>query len=86
MEFVSSETLTGGFEDIFTGICCPPESITGQKDVFVAQYTVSISNNGLNFGNAENVYVFDSNCQNITSTRDGRKVFILKVDTHHKLS
>ncbi|XP_060570785.1 uncharacterized protein LOC132729062 isoform X2 [Ruditapes philippinarum] len=80
VEPISSKTLRGGFEDIFTGICCAPDSISGQKDVFVAQYTVSISNNGINFGNAESVYVFNSECQSISTSESGSKTFSLKDD------
>jgi hypothetical protein len=79
IEFVSSQTLTGGFEDIFTGICCAPDSIIGRKDVFVAQYTVSLSNNGIHFGKEESVYVFDSSCQSISTSEAGSKTFSLKV-------
>jgi hypothetical protein len=81
VEFVSSRTSIGGYEDIFTGICCAPESIIGSDDVFVAQYTVSISNNGIHFGNEESVYVFDSVCQSISTSESGSKSFSLKVLT-----
>lgn len=78
-ELVSADTIKGGFEDIFTGICCVPENIIGSDDVFVAVYGVSISNNGINFGNSENVYVFDSECQEVEYTPDNSRVFSLKV-------
>ncbi|XP_060556760.1 uncharacterized protein LOC132717337, partial [Ruditapes philippinarum] len=78
VEPVSSSSSIGGYEDIFTGICCAPKSIIGNDDVFVAQYTVSISNNGIHFGNAESVYVFDSVCQRISTSESGSKSFSLK--------
>ncbi|XP_053377681.1 neurogenic locus notch homolog protein 1-like isoform X15 [Mercenaria mercenaria] len=75
---VSSKTLKGGYKDIFTGLCCVPENIAGTDDVFVSNYNVSISNNGENFGNEEDVYVFDSTCQHLEDDTHSVKQFTLK--------
>ncbi|XP_060592666.1 von Willebrand factor D and EGF domain-containing protein-like [Ruditapes philippinarum] len=67
-QFISTHTFSGGYEDIFTGVCCIQDKSIRTKGVFVTKYDFSISNNGITYGNNKTVYVFDSTCQDAKIT------------------
>ncbi|XP_060561687.1 fibropellin-1-like [Ruditapes philippinarum] len=76
MEYTKS--FTGGYEDIFTGVCCVQDNIIDTESLFVTQYDFSISNNGLTFVNYKSVYVLDSTCQEGENTSFDNASFSLK--------
>jgi hypothetical protein len=78
-ELVSTKSFTGGYEDIYTGVCCIQDNIIGTKGVFATKYDFSISNNGITYGNDRSVYVFDSTCQEVEFTSFENASFSLKV-------
>lgn len=78
MEIVSTRSYPGGYEDIFTAVCCIGNPV-GTDDVYVAMYDVSISNDGVTYSNEKTVYVYDSTCQEIEVQNNGSRLFTLKV-------
>ncbi|XP_060592828.1 uncharacterized protein LOC132747457 isoform X4 [Ruditapes philippinarum] len=77
-ELVATRFHTGGYEDIYTGVCCVQDNIIGTKGVFVTKYDFAISNNGKAYGNDKSVYVFDSTCQDAEFTSFENASFRLK--------
>ncbi|XP_060602737.1 uncharacterized protein LOC132755831 [Ruditapes philippinarum] len=75
---VTVETLAGGFEDIFTGVCCIPEENVFSRDMFVREHDVSVSSDGVHYGENNTMYIFDSSCQKLDSLATGRPSFNLK--------
>lgn len=74
--YVSTNTLSGRFIDIFTAVCVLPTTrekrSTGDNvTVFAQEYDVSISNDGGTFSKEISVLVFDSTCQTTTKLTDG---------------
>ena len=78
-KLISTKVFSGGYEDIYTGVCCVQDNIIGTEDVFVTKYDFSISNNGIAFGNGKSVYVYDSTCQDAQFTSYENATFNLKV-------
>jgi hypothetical protein len=77
---VTIETLAGGFEDVFTGVCCIPEENVFSRDMFVREHDVSVSSDGVHYGKNNTMYIFDSTCQKLESLATGRPSFKLKVN------
>ncbi|XP_060570056.1 uncharacterized protein LOC132728427 [Ruditapes philippinarum] len=77
-EIISTQTFPGGYEDIFTGVCCIQDNVIGTEDAFFTKYDISISNNGITYGNDKNVYVFDSTCQEAVNGSSDNVSFSLK--------
>ncbi|KAL4236319.1 hypothetical protein ACF0H5_004706 [Mactra antiquata] len=69
---------TGIREDIYTGMVCLP-NIRTRRDVqqisdYVLSYDIALSNDGISFGTARTVVIYDSTCHNIT--KDGDLVIV----------
>jgi hypothetical protein len=79
MQFISTQTFSGGYEDIFTGVCCIQDNSIRTEGLFVTKYNFSISNNGITYGNNISVYVFDSTCQDAKITYLEDPSFHIKV-------
>ena len=58
---------------------------TSTKDSVLAyQYGISLSNDGVTYGNPEYFTVLDSRCQDFLNSSDGDTVVLLKVNFHSK--
>ncbi|XP_053387633.1 von Willebrand factor D and EGF domain-containing protein-like isoform X3 [Mercenaria mercenaria] len=75
---VTHEMLAGGSEDIFTGVCCIPDEKRFSTDMFARLHNISLSNDGIHYGEFNKMYVFDSTCQDIDEQTPGRPSFTLK--------
>ncbi|XP_060602736.1 uncharacterized protein LOC132755829 [Ruditapes philippinarum] len=75
---VTIETFAGDFEDVFTGVCCIPEENVFSRDMFVREHDVSVSSDGVHYGENNTMYIFDSTCQKLESLATGRPSFKLK--------
>ena len=53
---------------------------TSPDPVLASQYGVSISNDGVNFGNATYVTVLDTRCQETTNNSNGDTIVVLVVN------
>lgn len=74
----------GEYENLFEGYCCPSKVQARKRRsndmaVFVTRYEISISNDGVNFGQSRNLYVYDSTCQEYQLAANGALVFTVKV-------
>ena len=72
---VAALTLNEGLIDVRTGRY---RRSTSSDTVVAKQYGVSISNDGVNFGNVTHVTVLDTRCQESTNNNNGYTI-VLKV-------
>lgn len=80
-ENITASVDHGEYEDIFTGLCCVPRTMSKrsveQTVVFSRRYDIAISNDGQNFGTAEPLHVYDSKCQDAIPAADkGYRIFL----------
>ena len=54
-------------------------STSANNATLAYQFGISVSNNGVDFGNPKYVTVYDSRCQDISNSSNGEIVVILKV-------
>ena len=78
-------TYSGKYLNMFEGECCLPsemEVLTTVDDGSYTRYSLSLSNDGINFGTSYTIYVYHSTCQqNELNETDGAFSFTLKVCT-----
>ena len=80
-EMQSGETEYLSFNEgiVFISNTGDQPSTTADDPTLAYQFGISVSNNGVDFGNPKYVTVYDSRCQEISNSSNGEIVVILKV-------
>ncbi|XP_060567991.1 uncharacterized protein LOC132726664 [Ruditapes philippinarum] len=73
---------TGYYEDIFTGECCAPDSRKRRSEginddgPFVISYEISVSNDGVAYGEINTVFVYDTTCLKQSSSQENITIYL----------